>query len=80
MLHDNYIVECLENVLLYGDDPVSKCYLTDDEIHIVELCSDYIVNTLFENRDDFIKIIDYYEEAGREIGWLDKDELDEYDY
>lgn len=68
MLHDNYIVECFENILFNGEAPVYKCYLTDDEIHMVELCSDFIINTLFDNRNDFIKVMDYYESVGRD--WL----------
>jgi hypothetical protein len=47
-----------ENLLFYGKDiggEWNKKYLTKEQQEAVEVCADYVVWTLFPNREEFLK-------------------------
>lgn len=49
-----------ENLLFHGQDvngDWNKNTLTKDEQEAVEICADYVLYTIFLNRDDFLKFI-----------------------
>lgn len=50
-----------ENLLYYGKDVyngLNKQSLTPDEQNAVEVCAQYVIYTLFDNRQAFEKFID----------------------
>lgn len=50
-----------ENLLYYGKDiynGLNKQSLTPDEQNAVEVCAQYVIYTLFDNREAFEKFID----------------------
>ena len=50
-----------ENLLYYGKDVyngLNKQSLTPDEQNAVEVCAQYVIYTLFDNREAFEKFID----------------------
>ena len=62
--------ECyFENMLFVGEDPKNRFYLTDKEAAIIETCVDYIIHKLFDDREDFVKAIDYYDAMSTNWGW-----------
>ena len=51
-----------ENLLFNGEDingNPNKNYLTKDQQEAVEECADYVINTLFDGREDFIKFTEF---------------------
>ena len=50
-----------ENLLFYGEDVKgdwNKNALSEDAQEAVEECADYVLYTLFLNRDEFLKFVD----------------------
>ena len=51
-----------ENLLFNGEDikgNPNKNDLTKDQQEAVEECADYVINTLFDGREDFISFISF---------------------
>jgi hypothetical protein len=46
-----------ENLLFHGEDNVNKYYLSEEERKAVEICVNYVIYSLFDNREMFRSFI-----------------------
>lgn len=42
-----------ENLLFHGEDNVNKYYLSEEQRKAVEICAQYVIYSLFDNRQEF---------------------------
>lgn len=50
-----------ENLLFYGKDVDGECNknsLTIEQQNAVEVCADYVIWTIFPNREEFLKFVE----------------------
>ena len=58
-----------ENLLFHGEDCKDNCNknsLTPEVQRAIEICADYVLYTLFVNREDFLKFVMKKERGGAE--------------
>lgn len=46
-----------ENLLFHGEDSINKEQLTEKEIEAIELCAQYVLCTIFYNRENFLEYV-----------------------
>lgn len=46
-----------ENLLFYGFDDVNKKFLTYNERKTIEICADYVIYSIFGNREKFLNYL-----------------------
>lgn len=62
----NYIEHYFENLLLNGEDPINRYYLTDEEVEIVEIC----VGCVYKLFGNLGKMFDFLENNEVEDDWV----------
>lgn len=52
-----YAEHYFENLLFDVEDAVNSCYLTENEKEIIERCVNYVLYSIFKNRDEMLEYI-----------------------
>lgn len=42
-----------KNLLFHGEDNVNKYYLSEEQRKAIEICVNYVIYSLFDNREEF---------------------------
>lgn len=52
-----YAEHYFENLLFDGEDVVNSYYLTENEKEIIKICVNYVLYSIFKNRDKMLEYI-----------------------